>query len=67
MEIHVLPLHPQLNEVGGERRLSFFFFFVPVMSPILLIARVPYYKHFLLRIIFFGFIGTASAENVKHL
>lgn len=26
MEIHVLPLHPQLNEVGGERRLSFFFF-----------------------------------------
>lgn len=29
MEIHVLPLHPQLNEVGGERRLSFFFFFCP--------------------------------------
>lgn len=61
IEIHVLS--PHWNEVWGERRLTFFF--VLIMSSALLVARIPCYKHFLFRIIFFGFIGTGSADDVK--
>lgn len=32
------------------------------MSPVLVEARIPSEKHFLFRIIIFGFIGTGSAE-----
>lgn len=50
---------------GGKKAEPFFFFFVLIMSSVFLVARIPCYKHFLFRIIFFGFIGTGSAEDVK--
>lgn len=40
-------------------------FVVLIMSSVFLVARISCYKHFLIRIIFFGFIGTRSAEDVK--
>lgn len=59
---------PHWNEVWGERRLKRVCVCVCVliMSPVFLVARIPCFKHFLFRIIFFGFLGTGSAKNVKH-
>lgn len=40
-------------------------FVVLIMSSVFLVARISCYKHFLFRIIFFGFIGTRRVEDVK--
>lgn len=50
----------------GRRLPNWMFAIVLVVSPVLVEARIPSEKHFLFRIIIFGFIGTGSAENIKH-
>lgn len=51
---------------GGKKVANLMFAIVLVLSPVLVEARIPSEKHFLFRIIIFGFIGTGSAENIKH-